>query len=84
MYWDGLRTPCVETPVGDFFGRRELFAAILERITLAVDPLRQRPDTTHQTYPDGIVKNGTRITLHWPNSALLNTDRRQGTFFTTR
>ena len=55
-----------------------------QEITFAVDRIRQQPTITRQVHPDGIVKIGTKFTLHWPNSALLDADRGQIAFFTTR
>jgi DNA topoisomerase VI subunit B len=38
-------------------------------IALSVDPFRQQPVVDHRPQPDGLVKTGTAITLHWPKSA---------------
>lgn len=38
-------------------------------ITFGVDPIRQQPTIRHTAQPDRPVRNGTRITVHWPTSA---------------
>src|SRR5262249_12447621 len=39
------------------------------RIAVTLDRIAQRPTLRHLRSPDGVVKNGTRITLIWPEIA---------------
>jgi DNA topoisomerase VI subunit B len=39
------------------------------RITVTLDRITQQPDLQHVRLPDGLVKNGTRVTLIWPEIA---------------
>jgi len=38
-------------------------------ITTSLDKIRQKPQIEHNSSKDAIVKNGTSVTIHWPNSA---------------
>ena len=38
-------------------------------ITFGVDPIRRQPTIRRTAHADRLVKNGTHITVHWPNSA---------------
>jgi len=52
-------------------GRVELASrGIRHDISLRVDRIRQRPVLDHQQYPEPsqLVRNGTSVRLHWPNS----------------
>jgi DNA topoisomerase VI subunit B len=39
------------------------------RIAVTLDRIAQQPELQHTSSPDGIVKNGTRITIVWPGIA---------------
>ena len=45
----------------DFCSRKELIA--------------QRPEINHSVSPDGVVKNGTKVSVRWPDLASTITDR---------
>ena len=49
-------------------------------IEVRVDPIRQEPDISHAPYPAD-VKTGTRVTVHWPDSACSILDQARGRFF---
>jgi DNA topoisomerase VI subunit B len=38
-------------------------------IIFGVDKIRQEPTIRHTAHPDRKVRNGTRVTIHWPNLA---------------
>jgi DNA topoisomerase VI subunit B len=42
---------------------------ITHRISVQLDRISQQPDLQHLTRPDGVVKNGTLITIVWPGIA---------------
>jgi DNA topoisomerase VI subunit B len=51
-------------------GRVEIDAqGVRHRITFALEPIRQQPVIRHERR-DGLVKNGTRVTVRWPSSAI--------------
>jgi DNA topoisomerase VI subunit B len=51
-------------------GRVEIAArGIRHGITLRVDRIRQEPAIDHRQEPDRLVKNGTSVTVHWPELA---------------
>jgi DNA topoisomerase VI subunit B len=52
-------------------------------ITFTVDQIRQKPLIHHQQEA-GLVKTGTRFTVHWPLSSQLNPQKRRGQIFTNR
>jgi hypothetical protein len=41
----------------------------LHQVKVSVDRIAQRPRLEHTLHPDGLVKTGTNITLHWPGIA---------------
>jgi Histidine kinase-, DNA gyrase B-, and HSP90-like ATPase len=56
---------------------------IAHRITFTVDRIRQAPKVAHDQERSS-VRKGTRVTVRWPNCALLKTGQRQATVFTNR
>ena len=42
---------------------------LTHRIAVTLDRIGQTPELRHMTTPDGYVKNGTCITLIWPEIA---------------
>ena len=54
------------------------------QITFGVDQIRQQPTVGRETAPDDSVKNGTSVTVYWPDSAWLPVDRREGPILTVR
>jgi DNA topoisomerase VI subunit B len=51
------------------------------RIGVTLDRIAQQPTVRHATVPDGVVKNGTRITLIWPEIACFLAPEEDGTFY---
>jgi DNA topoisomerase-6 subunit B len=41
-------------------------------IDVRLDRIKQEPLITHTTSPDGIVKSGTLVKMHWPQIAMLS------------
>jgi DNA topoisomerase VI subunit B len=60
-------------------GQVEIAArGIRHDITLRVDRIRQQPAIDHRQEPDRLVKNGSSVTVHWPEQASLPlTDARE-------
>jgi DNA topoisomerase VI subunit B len=56
---------------------------VAHRIVFAIDPVRQIPRVEIER-GTSLVKNGTRLTVLWPDSALLNSGRSETRFLTTR
>jgi DNA topoisomerase VI subunit B len=54
---------------------------ITHRITVMLDRIAQQPDLRHLTLPDGLVKNGTLVTLTWPGIAGFLNSRGDATFY---
>jgi DNA topoisomerase VI subunit B len=51
-------------------GRVDITAhGIRHEITIRVDQIRQKPHIDHREHRDRLVKNGTRVKVHWPDSA---------------
>jgi len=49
-------------------------------IKVGVDHIAQTPEISHELKPDGVVKNGTFIKIHWPDSSSLNTSELEPRF----
>ena len=56
---------------------------ICHDITFTIDPIRREPKIEHTTEPS-LVKNGTRITVHLPNSPLVTRGRPRLLVLTSR
>ncbi len=50
------------------------------RIKVAVDRIAQKPQITHETVPDDVVKNGSRVKVVWPVLAPLKLDELESRF----
>jgi DNA topoisomerase VI subunit B len=55
---------------------------IRHEIVFRVDRIAQRPVIEHRQHP-ALVRTGTAITVHWPESALLRAEAPRGRVFTT-
>jgi DNA topoisomerase VI subunit B len=51
-----------------------------DRIAVTLDRIAQQPDLQHLRMPDGFVKNGTLITIVWPEIAKLPEDPSRSDF----
>jgi hypothetical protein len=53
---------------------------VIHRITFQADAVRQEPRIDHQQTANGLGKNGTSVTVCWPDSACSYLDGQQDTF----
>ena len=66
-------------------GRVEIVArGIRHEITFRVDRIAQRPVIDHRQHGPASVRNGTAVTVHWPESASSDLEDAGARFLTTR
>ena len=63
-------------------GRVDIFTrGTRHEIGLAVDRVRQEPKISHEVKGDAFVKTGTRVHIHWPDSAFARSSKMQKRVF---